>query len=269
MKTLKNGLANRQYWLPVFSVGAVLLAILVSAGCVHQPIVATRPAPYVCKEASGAILIDGNLDETAWNGASVISNFNVYTPEGAENLSPTEARMLWDSQNLYVAISCTDADIWSYSGQPADFLWYGDVGEIFLKPDHDSPVYYEFIAAPNETVYDARYPSRGAGGYSRFRTWSSGIRVGCVVDGTDDDPTDMDTGYTIEMAIPLSAFHGSTLPADGVAWTFGMFRYDFSKLFDERLLLMSIPEILHDGFHYYEGYTDLVFRAAGTRQGNK
>ena len=265
-----NSLANSSACLLDLSAGSFFLAILVAAGCIRQPVVEVGPAPYVCEFASGPIVIDGNLDETAWHSAEVITNFYVYTPKGSENLSPTEARILWDSDNLYVAITCTDADIWSYTGdQPSDALWLGDVGEIFIKPDYDNSVYYEFIATPNEAVYDARYPSRGAGGYHRFRSWSSGIRVKSVVNGTDDNPADMDVGYILEMAIPLEAFQGSTQPADGVIWAFGVFRYDFSKLFDERLLLMSIPEILNHGFHYYEGYTPLLFRAKGKVQGSR
>ena len=222
-----------------------------------------KPVPYVCRSTTGPIVIDGRIDEAAWHEANPITTFQVYRPEGAVNRSPTEVRMLWDSENLYVAITCTDADIRSHSAEPDGELWFGDVGELFLKPDRDSSVYFEFLAAPNGTLYDARYPFRDMESCPQFKTWSSGARVASSINGTDNDSSDMDSGYTVEMAIPLSAFQGSTPPADGVVWTFGVCRYDYSKLFDEPLLLMTMLQAPLTGFHDYEEYTDLVFEGEG------
>lgn len=241
-----------------------ILLLLLAAGCALP----TFGIPYICREVSpGAIVIDGCLGEAAWENADVVTNFHVYSPKGQAVPVATAGRVLWDSENLYVAIQCSDGDIWSCSDRPGEFLWRGDVGEIFIKPSRARPVYYEFIAAPDGTLVDVRHASRGAGGYSRFKEWSSGTRVATAVDGTDDDPSDTDIGYTIEMAIPLSAFQGSELPADGVVWTFCFFRYEFSKLFDQPFLLMSMPESLHNGFHYYEGYADLIFRSTRNHKG--
>ena len=249
--------------------GLLLPTVLIAVGCAHQPVaVEVEPAPYVCERAFGSIIIDGRINDAAWQGANVITNFYAYRPKDATDLSPTEARILWDSENLYVAITCMDTDIWSYSDQADDEIWFGDASELFVKPDRDSLVYCEFVIAPNGTLYDACYPSRGAGGRHRFKTWSSGMRVITVVNGTDDDASDMDVGYTIEMAIPQSAFQGATPPADGVAWTFGIFRYDYSKRFESPLMLMSIPES-EGGFHCYERYADLIFRAKGNGRGSK
>ncbi len=241
--------------------GLTLPILLTATGCAYQRVAETDPVPYVCKESTGAIIIDGNIDEVAWKTANMITNFYAYSPKDAAVLSPTEARILWDNRNLYVAITCSDMDIWSLSDHVDDQLWRGDAAEFFVKPDRDSLAYYEFVIAPNGTLCDIRHSSRGAGGYYRFNSWSSNMRVKSIINGTDGDGSDLDVGYTVEMAIPLSAFHGSTPPADGVSWTFGVFRYDFSKLFEEPLLLMSIPESKR-GFHYYEGYADLVFDGA-------
>lgn len=267
MHNSKSKLVDSRVWSGGYIlVGTVFLAVLLGTGCAHQSVaVDVVLVPYECKRVSGVITIDGHIGEVAWQAAEALTNFYAYSPKDAANLSPTEARVLWDSDNLYVAISCTDADVWSYSDQADDELWYGDVVEVFFKPDRDTPVYYEFVAAPNETLFDARHPSRGAGGFRRFKTWSSGARVSAFINGTDGEFSDTDSGYTIEMAIPLSAFHGATPPADGVVWTFCICRYDYSKLLDAPLLLMTMPQAPH-GFHSYEGYTDLVFKGKGIAQ---
>ena len=256
----KSSFAVGRGWPGQMPLAGLLLAVLLGSGCGRAPVAEeTRPDPYLCLFFPGPIAIDGRLDETAWQTANVVTNFHVFAPEGAENLSPTEARILWDSTNLYVAITCVDADIRSYSDEPDSELWNGDVGEFFVKPDRDSLVYYEFVLAPNGTLYDGRYPSRDVEDRIRFKSWSSGARVASSINGTDGDSSDMDSGYTLEMAIPLSAFAGSTPPSDGVVWTFGVCRYDYSKRFDEPLLLMTMHQAPY-GFHSYEGYADLIFR---------
>ncbi|WP_269523708.1 carbohydrate-binding family 9-like protein [Coraliomargarita parva] len=243
-----------------YMIGLAALSLM-AVGCSRQPLAAAtvESPPYRCQTAGSPVVIDGRIDEAAWDLAEPITTFYAFLPADATELSATEARVLWDADYLYVSIVCTDTDIWSYSDEPDSDLWLGDVGEFFVKPDGDKPVYYEFVVAPNGTLFDARYPSRGAGGANRFKTWSSGAHVATSVDGTDGDLSDEDRSFTIEMAIPLTAFEGATVPADSVTWTFNFGRYDFSKHFEQPLLLMSMPESPRNGFHYYEGYTDLVF----------
>ena len=245
------------------AIATLLMASVLAGGQAPGAVkTAASAPPYECRFAAEAIMIDGKLDEAAWQRAGQITAFHAYQPADAEHLSPTSVRLLWDDHCLYVAFECEDIDIWSYSDKPDDSLWLGDVAELFIKPSVDNLEYYEFVVAPNGTIFDGRYPSRGAGGSNRFKKWSSEARVASIIDGTDDNCADEDRSYTVEMAIPLAAFGGARQPADGVAWTFGCFRYDYSKAFEEPLLMMSIPESLKCGYHYYEGYGELVFRGA-------
>jgi hypothetical protein len=234
--------------------------IMTSLGCqsVAPSSVQTQDV-YLVHESEQPITIDGRLDEPVWQRADVLSRFFVFSPENARINSPTEVRMLWDAEFFYLAYQCEDKDIWSFSDKPDDSLWDGDVAEFFVKPSRDQMLYYEFVIAPNATVFDARYPSRGAGGANRFKAWESGIRVASTVNGTDNDYGDEDLGYIIEVAIPWEAFREAGKPSIGTEWTFGAFRYDYSKLFEEPLLLKSFSgEALH-GFHSYESYGAMRF----------
>ena len=245
------------------TVSTIVLALLVAvlAGC--QSLGPAQPqAPmenYPCHFAGGAISIDGRLDEPAWGHAEAIAKFYPYQPEDAQQLSPTSARLLWDDDHLYLAFECEDEDIWSYSDKADDELWNGDVVEFFVKPSTEQPLYYEFVMAPSGALYDGQYPSRGAGGYNRFKGWSSNAKVGTAIAGTADDWSDADQGYVVELAIPRAAFPEALQPAEGRTWTFSVFRYDYSKAYDEPLLMMAIPAAPAWGFHYYEGYRPLVF----------
>lgn len=238
--------------------------LVVVTGCATSNIDVVAPltgAAYNCQQSSGKIVIDGKLNEPAWQQAERIETFYPFRPKEAEYLSPTTGRLTWDKENLYIAIECKDDDIWSYSDKHDDELWRGDVAEIFIKPSTSMPAYCEFVIAPNGTLYDARYPARGAGGFHRFKDWSSKAKIATTINGSDGDWKDTDTGYIVEISIPFSAFSDiAKTPTAGDSWTFGVFRYDFSKSFEDTLLMMSIPESMKYGYHYYEGYSPLIFK---------
>ena len=223
------------------------------------PLATPVPEVYLVRQVEEALTIDGRLDEPAWQRATVLGRFYVYSPEHATEISLTEVRMLWDSEYLYFAFVCEDVDIYSYSDIPNDSLWNGDVVELFFKPSREELLYYEFVVAPNGTVFDARYPSRGAGGADRFKSWDSGMIVATTINGTDNDHRDDDIGYVVEAAIPWEAFREVGKPSIGTEWLFGAFRYDYSKQFEEPLLLKSFPGEAPRGFHSYESYGAMRF----------
>ena len=65
-------------------------------------------------ELKGKINIDGIVNETAWDGGTLLSDFRVVDPETLVNPShKTEVRLLYDQQGLYVGAKLE---------QPADTL---------------------------------------------------------------------------------------------------------------------------------------------------
>ena len=240
---------------------AVMMTALTAPGCQSPPraTAPTSPAPYPCQRTATPINIDGRLDEADWQRAEVIEQFYVFAPRGAGDLPVTKVRMLWDPTHLYVGFECEDDDIWSYSDKPDAELWFGDVAEFFIKPSVQKLSYAELVVAPNGTLTDAWHESRGGGGFKRYHGWSSNARVATSITGTDGPSSDQDTSYSVEIAIPLASIVKDVNEASLRGWTFGAFRYDYTKSRDEPLLLMSFPESLKRGFHYYEGYRPLHF----------
>ena len=60
---------------------------------------------------TGEISIDGILDESAWGLATPATNFVQRRPNpGAPSLERTEARFLFDEDNLYIGVLCYDSD---------------------------------------------------------------------------------------------------------------------------------------------------------------
>src|SRR2546423_5010835 len=80
---------------------------------------ATTPTPTAAagsirsmraSRASGAITIDGKLDESAWAAATPSSDFTQSYPKvGAKSTDPTEVRVLYDDAALYVGVRMFDA----------------------------------------------------------------------------------------------------------------------------------------------------------------
>ncbi len=58
----------------------------------------------------GAIVVDGRIDEDAWKGAEVMSDFRQFQPtEGARASQRTEVRILYDEQAIYIGARLYDS----------------------------------------------------------------------------------------------------------------------------------------------------------------
>ena len=92
--------------LVVAGVGArVAQAQASPAASVHP----TAPPVAAAVRRDGSITMDGRLDEAAWQRATPITTFRQYQPaEGAAASLPTEVRVLYDDQALYVGARMQD-----------------------------------------------------------------------------------------------------------------------------------------------------------------
>ena len=125
----------KNYLRPQFS-QVVLLALFLFANIALQVINPRRaiwvlllifwlPFPIVAETDSGVaayqvqayrtlqtVEIDGKLNEPDWQNAEPISRFiQVMPDEGEQITQPTEARILYDKQNLYFGFTCFDSDM--------------------------------------------------------------------------------------------------------------------------------------------------------------
>ncbi len=235
---------------------SISMMVLVSCKSAHVSESRVAEPGYICVAAAGDITVDGRLDESDWQNAEVVSTFYPYTPTTDPELSPTRVRLLWGDDYLYVAFECKDDDIWSFSDKDDDDLWNGDAVEFFIHADTFGLGYKEFVVSPSGALFDAYHASRGGGGGRRFKTWDADAEVATVINGTDGNWHDDDVSFTAELAIPIKSL-GDIHQG---AWSFGAFRYNYSKSFEEMQLLMSIPEAPKWGFHYYPGYRPLIFK---------
>lgn len=184
----------------------LIVVTLSVAGATSRP---TRDAPtlYVAHEAPTAPNIDGALDDVAWSAAAWTEDF--IDIEGTSKPAPplrTRAKVLWDDKNLYVAAELSDPRVWSTMKQRDEPLYREQAFELFIDPDGDRANYLELELNPLNTVLDLimSKPYRDKGkADERFNV--DGLRTAVRVTGTLNDASDVDEGWSLEIAIPWTS----------------------------------------------------------------
>jgi cellulose/xylan binding protein with CBM9 domain len=184
---------------------------------------ATAELPeYTILRTGDAITVDGMLDEPAWQAAPTVGAFLFpWWEEGRKEL--TDARLLWDEDNLYVSFVAYDQHVSATLTQRDDPVSRDDAVEVFMAPDTAAvEVYFNFEFNALGTILD-RSPRDG-----RSSAWNAeGLVVAITIDGTLNDESDEDRLWATEIAIPFSCFAdyaAHTPPQDGDVWRLNLYR---------------------------------------------
>lgn len=203
---------------------AARLAVAASlAACAAHPIldVARAPSPPV---------IDGRLDDAAWDGAARSSRFiDILGAAGPRPPLGTWVRVLWDDRALYIAAELEEPHVWAYVARRDAVVFDDDDFEVFLDPDGDGADYFEIEVNARGTVWDLFLPRTYRDGGVPDNAWDARAALAVGVHGSLNDPRDTDRGWTVEMAVPWAAFgHRAgvrTPPTAGDVW-----RANFSRV---------------------------------------
>ena len=115
---------------------------------------------------SESIVVDGRLDEPAWQRAVPATNFIQRQPRAGEpSHERTEVRVLYDQDNLYVAYWCFDSDAGHMvvNGLEEDFRFtQSDSVTLTIDTLHDRQSGFEFATNPVGAKYDTQFSNNGA-----------------------------------------------------------------------------------------------------------
>lgn len=175
------------------------------------------PNSYCCVRATTPITVDGKADEAAWRFAPWTADF--VDIEGSVRDKPrfrTRVKMLWDDTNFYVYAELDEPHVWGSLRQRDTVIFHDNDFEIFVCPTGTNLTYYEFEVNALNTVWDLFLPKPYRDGGPADNGWDiAGLQSAVHVRGTLNDPTDIDDGWNVEVAIPWSSFNRTAMWFDG------------------------------------------------------
>jgi hypothetical protein len=269
-----------------------------NSGIIGDTIEATH---YTCYRTPSTITIDGNLNKTIWQNAVKSPRF-VDMISGAPGFFDTCSAALWDEKALYIAFWVEEPFVEARLTQRDSTIFQENDVEVFIDGGN---CYYEFEINALNTIYEVffiwkdayhKFDSREFDVHSRqaytfggnhdrdaptfwrgnhprglrwaFTDWDfPGIRSAVQVQGTLNDNSDIDKGWTVEIAFPWSgmshlAGDRSLPPQDGDTWR--IFFGRFGKLAVGNSVVgnsMSWGRIGDNDNHLPERFTHVSFSA--------
>lgn len=188
------------------------------------------PKHYIAYKSSKPIQIDGQALEKDWTEASFSTEF--IDIEGVKQAKfKTQVKMLWDEVYLYVYAELEEPHIWGNLKEHDAVIFYNNDFELFIDPTDDTYNYSEIEVNALNTIWDLHLnkPYR-LGGKANDYYEVEGLKTAVHLKGSLNDPSDIDTAWSVEMAIPLEVILQSKhkvlkQPKEGEHW-----RINFSRV---------------------------------------
>jgi len=190
---------------PLFMVLMFLCLFACKASSAAEPDVQVPRETRVSKTPTH-IVIDGFGNEAAWENATPLENF--VDIEGTPDKHPawqTRVRLLWNDEFLYVLATLEEPHVWGNIKARDAVIYENNAFEIFINPDDTQTGYVEFEINALGTLWDLRLNKPYREGGIADSSWNAqNLEVNVAVTGTLNDPSDLDSGWTAEWAIPIA-----------------------------------------------------------------
>lgn len=227
------------------STGIVFFLMLTLQGFYGMVSAQTLPKTYVANKLVESITIDGRADEADWENARWTDNFIDIEGEKTPKYH-TRMKMAWNDVYLYFYVEIEEPNVWGTLKQRDTVIFYNNDFEIFLDPDGDTHNYMEFEINVLNTVWDLWLTKPYRNGAEVINGWDiQGLKTAVSINGTLNDPTDVDKGWNVEVAMPwkalLEASKKKEIPANEfwrinfsrVNWNFELIDGHYSRKKDE------------------------------------
>jgi hypothetical protein len=235
----------------------------------HEPFpcakLRTPIAHYTAYRVDAPLTIDGRLDKPAWQHAARSTRF-VDLVSGAPTLYDTRSAVLWDEQYLYVGYWVEEPLVTATLTERDSLIYNDNDVELFIA---GQDAYYELEINALGTLYEVFFIWEDAymrAGYHRLpefardapgiRPWNGvgyithprgprlgfwewdlpGLQSAVHIDGTLNDNSDRDRGWTVELALPWQGLRALTMggeralpPRDGDVWRMSFSRFNTYK----------------------------------------
>jgi hypothetical protein len=207
---------------------------------------------YTCYKVDQEIIIDGLINEEVWEKAQ---EAHFVTMDGASPRLKTRFRWLWDDEFLYGAFSVEDDHLWASMKERDAYLWTENVVEFFINPDGCSKSYIEIEINPLNTILDLYVLNKYNARRDIKQLWDwdcDGLKSAVQLNGTLNDASDKDVGWTFEIAIPFAQVYTApnNPPVAGDQWLVDFCRGEGEEDTDRREVSAWSPPAFHNPLSY-------------------
>lgn len=190
----------------------------------------TTPKAYVIARTGTPPVIDGNINDKAWQLAEWTDEFqDIEGDLKPKPYYPTKVKMLWDDNYLYIAAMLYDKHVWGNLTEHDEIVFFDNDFEVFIDPTNTAQQYFEIEINARNNIFDLFLPKTYRAGGSALIAWDSkGLKHAVHIYGSINNPDDEDEGWSVEMAIPfkdITVGNNARIPNDGSIW-----RINFSRV---------------------------------------
>lgn len=177
---------------------------------------------YEVRPKNGRIVIDGKIDENAWQNIPVHDKYYEYFKDNPKpGALKTTYRMVYDKNGLYMAVVNYDDNIPALKRDITEYdnmdIWQDDCGEFHFDPLADGIGYTKITINANGVFHDMRRQDTAV----YLNEWSGYGTVTAATIGKD--------AWYIEAFFPWSVLNG--VAQNGTIWQFCHTRYSWTKKF--------------------------------------
>ena len=186
---------------------------------------------FKVSKVSEPMVIDGKMDEASWSKTEARTLDYFYRVDKPTDQQKSTFRMLWGKEKFYVFFEMEDQYITARETKRDGQPYLDDCAEIFFITAPDSlDTHFGYELNLNKAVNDFIFFNDYVKGKDVvYKTFNPDFEVEITYDGTINDNSDIDKGWTMEMAIPYSNFGelGKVVAIEpGNKWAFLAIRQD-------------------------------------------
>ena len=168
------------------------------------------PESYIAYHTSESIVVDGSDADASWSKVNWSDPF--IDIEGVKKPTyKTQVKMLWDDTYFYILAKMEEPHVWADITEHDAIIFHNNDFEVFVDPTGDAKNYYELEVNAINTVWDLfiSKPYREKNNVVLNDWTATGLKSAIKIDGTLNNPTDVDKGWIVELAIPWSVYKTS------------------------------------------------------------
>jgi hypothetical protein len=182
------------------------------------------PKNYICYKTNETIKIDGDINEKLWDEVNWTELFEDI--EGFIKPAPkfkTKVKMRYNNEFFYVAAFLEEPHLVANFTENNSPLYLENDFEVFLDPSSSSHLYTEFEINPFNTIWGLLLINPRRDGENVVNPYPiPGLQTAIKLYGTLNDPSDIDYGWTVEIAFPWNVLRQFaetvTPPLNGDQW---------------------------------------------------